>query len=362
VIGFEHYSPFPAISISTLTAFARCPRKFFYSFGVGIGKEEHIALKFGEAIHAALPHAFFADLVASFAAFDHVWEDRDSFADEKRNKMSARLILTDYMQSHASNRSIYKLLKPPSTTLRLSKSISEYEIPFVLDIGLSIPLVGRIDAHSSHRDTGELWLNEFKTSSEMSTRFFDGFQLNPQVVGYTLGARAHGIPVKGCIVEGLKVSSAKKDAQMTQSTPVFVTDQMVEDFLIWAKYTAFFMLACQDAKEFPKDISACTPYSQFGMPGYQCEYLPMCLTSDWTSMKGMYTPKDYPTFRLLNGPKLKPALTEVTTNGLPIHPAQPPLNPSRTIRIGAAQGAGPVVASTAANDPQSTQQPMQSPP
>lgn len=339
--GFSLYRKIPAISVSILTAFSRCPRKFFYSFGVSLSKEEHIALKFGEAIHAALPSAYFGDLETAMQNFHKVW-GVDRPCDEKRNPENALLILDDYMMSHSKGRSIYKIVEPPGGVLRLSEKVSDYEIPFALDIGLPIPLIGRVDCLAQHRDTGDYWVLEWKTSSEMSTRFFEGFTFNPQVCAYTLALRSYGVPVKGAIVEGLKVSSAKKDAQETLSQPVFCSDSQIEDFIIWAKYRGLQILECEESQQFPKDLSACAPYSQFGMPGYQCEYLPMCLTKDWTILREMYQHKEYPTFSIfaeqlglqkptIEGKQLNDPIVSGPSGG---ESRDRTKDPSRVIRIG----------------------------
>lgn len=295
--GFDSYLPAPALSVSTLVSFSRCPRKYFYSFGVEIGTEEHIALKFGEAIHAGLGYAFSSDLTNAMRKFDLVWQDREG--DAKNNRIAGSKIFLQFGEAHALSRSIYKLLPPPSGILPIADRISDYEIPFAIDIGLSVPLVGRIDGVCEHRDTGEKWVLEFKTTSEMSSRFFSGFTINPQLIAYTLALRTFGIPVRGAMVEGIfkpKGVTGKNDC-MTQ--PVFVTDSMIEDFLTWARWNGSQILACEKYKNFPKDISSCVPYSQFGQPGYTCDFQPLCLMKDWTVGRSMYVHRSYPTFELL---------------------------------------------------------------
>lgn len=297
--GWEHYTNAPAISISTLNAFSRCTRKYFYSFGIGIGKEEHLALKFGEAIHAALPSAFFGSHDEAMTCFLKVWETRDQFMDTKRNSLNASMMLKDYMSTHADGKSIYKLFKPTQDFTQVSDKISDYEVPFQVDIGLPIPLAGRIDALAIHRDTGKPWIIEWKTSSEMSARLLDGFCFSPQILCYTLVARMHNIEAVGGMVELLKVSSAKKDPHGTILQPIFVTDEKITKFLAWARYWGTELLKAEKERSFLANISACTTYPQHGSPGYLCEYSPLCEQPDWTSLKHMYVKKDYPTFRML---------------------------------------------------------------
>lgn len=358
--GFTHYKPIPGVSVSVLDTISRCPRKAFYSFGVELAPRgaSSIAMKFGEAIHAGLPDAHFGRLVEAISRFDKVWNLEDGSpraGDDKRNPINGRQILAHYMETHVQNRALFQLQAPPSGTAVLSDRISDYEIPFVLDIGLPIPLVGRIDGWGLHRDTGKPWVVEYKTSSEMSTRFLDGFDLNPQVICYTMVLRSMGIPAEGAIVEAIKVSKAKENAHEVIAKPIYVTDEMISDFLKWARYTTLFFLACQDHQEFPKDISACSPYPQHGSPGYQCEFTPLCLMKDWTQMIGNYEQREYPTFKLLS--------TEVTINGQraepeskpepgPVSDSSPtPFNPRRTIRVGQGPTAPGTLSSPDASNP-----------
>lgn len=292
------YSPLRAVSVSILDAFSRCPRRFFYSFGCSLGKEEHLALKFGEAFHAAKPQAFFGKLDAAMLDFDKVWQERDRFGDDKRNRTRALLMLEDYALQTAGGRGIYLLQDPPAGKITLGDQISDYEIPFILDIGLPVPLIGRVDGLVKHRDTGELWALETKTSSEMSTRLFDNFTMNPQTCLYALALRSFGIDVKGTMVEVHRVS-AKNVGTMCQ--PVPISDQLAADGLRWARLITSQILACEKEKDFPKYLSGCASYAMFGSPGYQCEFMPMCSVGrDWLVTKEMYVKKDYPTMAILD--------------------------------------------------------------
>lgn len=302
--------PLRYLSITLLSHFARCPRKFFYETLVGLSSTEHIALKFGEAIHAGLPYAFLGDLVSAMKGFDSVWRDREG--DDKRNRENAIAMFLHHLESHANGRSLYTLETPPSGLHQVSDVVNEYEVPFALDIGLSIPLFGRVDGLVRHRDTHELWGLEYKTTSELSARFPSQFTFNSQVVGYTTALRAYGLDVAGVMVEGIlvpKVLKTKETKQASLCTPFHVTPDMCSDFLSWARYYGSLILACIESREFPKDLSACTSYPQFGTPGYECDFLPLCLApdDDWVSRKSMYTQSTvdrYESFFKLSLPQL----------------------------------------------------------
>jgi len=298
--NFNLYHKRTHLSISSLCAFARCPRMFFYSSGCGLSNGDHPALAFGSGIHAALPHAFHGDLSKASQAFVKCFGDTPM--DEKRNPLSATAILEDYKTSHENSRSIYVLRQPPSNAIRLDDQVSDWEVPFALDIGLDVPLVGRIDALCTHRDTGEPWCLEWKTTSELSTRFLDGFTINPQVYGYALAARSYGINVRGTIVEGIRVAAPLKKSKVqhveTLAQPIFISQHHLDDFLTWARWIGSQILECEKREEFPKDISACVPYPQFGQAGYQCKYQNLCLVQDWTSIASMFEVREPRPFKI----------------------------------------------------------------
>lgn len=292
--GFDqNYRNTQFLTITTLSKFSRCPRAYFYSQGCGLRTEEHIALKYGEALHAAFPYAHLQDIDRAIAAFQTIWEDQEG--DEKRNSTNAILVLHNYMASHAGRKSIFTLQPPPKGIPEIDGPVSPWEIPYVLDIGLPVPLMGRVDGLCRHRDTGELWALEYKTTSEMSSRFFGGFVIHPQVIGYTLALRSYGLDVKGAIVEGILSSKTRQDES---SQPFPVSDTMVSDFLTWIRYTGSMLLKCEELKTFPKDVSACTTYPQHGAPGYQCDFLSACTVPNWTIFRDHYNVDFHIPFKL----------------------------------------------------------------
>lgn len=285
----QHYKPRQYFGITELCQFARCPRKFMLSVGCRLtssaaGEDGHIALKFGEAIHAGLPFAFFGDLEESLRRFMFVWKDR--VGDDKRNIQRAIAMFSQYHDARRDNRSIYQIISPPNGLLKITNAISEYEVPYAIDIGLSVPIMSRVDFICQHRDTGELFGGEFKTSSEVSARFFDSFTFNPQICAATLALRAYKLACKGTIVEAIRVSKTNAECMCS---PYYVTDSMLQDFITWAHWIGGQILACERAMYFPKNIAACTPYPEFGQPGYQCEYMPMCLAENWLTLRDAYS-------------------------------------------------------------------------
>jgi hypothetical protein len=297
------------LTITEIQGFARCPRRYFYSAGCGFrraGEElarRDTAAHFGTSLGAAIPIILATgDLEQAFAVFESTWGDH--VEDEKRNPTTARLVLIDFLRSHPTpGTGLYSILAPPESTLRPQELKSQWEVPFAITIpGLPIPLIGSIDFWSQFRG-GEYFVNEIKTSSEMSTRFFTGFKRNPQGMAYVLGMRAHGIPVVGYIMELL--STAKNPKLRTQSIPCRVSDHDLEDFVNWLREMGMRILACEEQGVWPKWPTGCGTYPMFYQPGYFCEYDPMCSVPDWKDMTGFYNVKRHQPYTLsVNGEEL----------------------------------------------------------
>lgn len=280
--GLEYYNKREYLSISSLCAFARCPRRYFYSSGCRLKDgPPHSALLFGEAIHKAFPLAVLSGVQEAMRAFDTVWDDAN--ADDKRNRDKATLMLADVHHSHKGARSLYELLEPPGGALEIEDRVSDYEVPFAIDIGLDVPLVGRIDGLVRHRDTKELFGLEIKTSQEVSGRYFDQYQIHPQPQGYTLALRQLvEEPVAGVIVEALRVS--KTPRVETLPHPIRVSDFELKDFVTWAHFIGSQLLECERLGEFPKAPSGCATYAMFGQSGFVCDFQRLCKVEDWTTM------------------------------------------------------------------------------
>lgn len=267
-------------------------------------------MKFGEAIHAAVPWILAEnDLNKAYSEFCRVWEGSllaGVTEDEKRNTTSAKLMLIDYAESHRPGLSLFTIKKPPTGDLAVDKDTSPWEIPWAIDLGLDVPLVGRIDALCEHRDTKELFGLEFKTSSEMSARLVTGFEMNTQVTGYTLALRTYTQqPVAGIMLDLIGV---KKNKQETFTHPIRVQNFQLEDFISWARFWGEFILSCEKTGDFPKWYTGCTPYQQFGMPGFTCEFKHLCSVPDWTTMLPFYSkredrPFDLATVKIAEVPK-----------------------------------------------------------
>jgi hypothetical protein len=267
-------------------------------------------------------------LRAAYDRFMIVWEHRDQAMDEKRNSVNAKWILVNFLTTHRPGMSLYEILTPPPSAIQTDEpNVSDYEVRFAVDIGLPIPLVGRIDGIARHRDTKKLVALELKTCSQMSDLLFSGFRLNPQVLGYALALRTIGQSLTDYYQLGtldetfvdfihvpkpLKTKSTVYDSRII---PVQIQDHHLVDFLEWARYHGARWLEMEKNKSFPKFFSGCHPYPMFGSLGYPCEYMNLCSVPDWTTMKDFYAVLDYNPYKLSAEVVKEPEHLSLTVNG-----------------------------------------------
>lgn len=276
------------LSYSTLLSFARCPRRYEYQKRGIYPNEESNALLYGTAMHKAVDLALREGLPTATQAFDSVWDNQ--FADNKRSTQRAHAQLAHYVHTHEKGKSIFVPEAPPQSTVKTTEDVSPYEIPFAIDIGLDIPLTGRLDGWCRHRDTGEYWGREFKTTSRISSGLFNGLELNPQLLTYALVLRSlAGKDIRGIMFEAMLVDPVKVD-NMTH--PVLIQDHQIDEIHTWLRYFGELLLACEARGEFPKNFSGCSSYPHFYTPGSHCEYETLCKIPRWQDMAHWYTVKE----------------------------------------------------------------------
>lgn len=283
------------LSVSTLLDFKRCPRRFFYRKLGLTSRVEPTALIYGSAMHKAVPVAVTQGLEPAVKAFISVWGK--TTPTDVMNVEKAIASIRHFIFTHEGGKSIYEFLPPPSGTLAVDDLVSDYEIPWVLDIGLSIPLVGRIDAWVKHRDTNEKWGWEFKTvGRSIGSYFFESFEMNIQNLTYSLALRTMtGETVEGMMIEAMLKHKTKVD-NMIHLEPV--ADHHLEDVLHWLQRTGSELLHCEHRLEeyppeevFIKDFSGCSAYPLFYMQSWRCEYSDLCRVADWHTMEDLYDVK-----------------------------------------------------------------------
>jgi len=296
------YRPREYLSISTLLSFARCPRRYFYQKCGITSPEEPTALVYGTAMHRAVSVAVTEGLDAAMAAFSAVWDE--SLADNKRSLKRAHDQLEYFVLTHARGRGLYNFLPPPPSEVQLEEDTSPYEIPFVIDVGIAVPIAGRLDGWVEHRDSKTLWAYEFKTTSRLTSSLFDSLELNPQLLTYALVVRTlTGRKIEGVMFEAMLIDPKKVD-NLTQ--PIPIAEHHLEDIATWLRFWGSLLLDCErryaeavaanadlsdPAKFFPKNFAGCSSYPHFYIPGSQCEFSNLCRVSDWTNMLPYYTIK-----------------------------------------------------------------------
>ena len=304
------YRPRKYLSVSTLISFARCPRRYFYqkcglqSYGIAL------APTYGQAMHKAIPVALTTgDSAAAFAAFMEIWEPveaqrkEEGYAeDDRRNPRTAMRSISHFIHTHKDDKSLYRLVAPPEGSLIPDEQTSDYEIAWVLDINLPVPLVGRFDGLCQHRDTEEKYIWEFKTTSRLGGSFFEAHEMNIQNFAYTLaGQTATGWDIRGLMVEGMLVSKTKVDnlCQPIPAQPHHLRDiitwlyRVGHDLLSVEQYAHQLMSEGRDPCDaFTKHFEACTPYAFFYMSGFRCEYADLCNVPSWRHLTDLYTVAD----------------------------------------------------------------------
>ncbi len=288
-VCMESYRPRKHVSPSSFCKLSRCPRLFYFQYGLGLRKigREDTALVYGSAVHYALPACYpnGGGIDVAMDLFKNVWGDYDLKEDPKRNTNRVRLMLLDFIYKHKAENSNTTLVPPPPSVDVLEK-VSDNEVAFALDVGLPVPVVGRVDAVVTDNLSSHLWGDEYKTSARLGAQFLGGFNLSPQVLTYTMALRVlTGKQVDGCIIEGLLSAKTKTE---TLSHPIWVTTHSMDDIVQWYKYWFKMLLIYETSGSFPKNLSMCTSYDSFGTSGFVCDFQDLCMVDDWRRLESMY--------------------------------------------------------------------------
>jgi len=242
-------------------------------------------------MHKAVPVALQNfDLNESMSAFDSVWDE--ALADKKRSRRRAEANLGNFIHTHKDGRSLYKLLPPPASAIVTDSSVSDFEVAFAIDVGLPVPIAGRIDGLCQHRDSGKQMGWEFKTASRLTSSFFDCFEYNVQVLSYALALNTM-TQIDGFIVEGMLVDPKKVDCL---AHPVYIQEHQLKAIHTWLNYYGSLLLACEakflsQGVEFPQDFTGCSAYTHYYMPMAQCEFNDLCRVEDWRSLASIFNIK-----------------------------------------------------------------------
>lgn len=274
----EHFD-ITFIDASRLSTIGRCEARFLFKclMGLKMPGESMLALDYGTVMHKVLPLMYNGETEPAINLFNDLWSKFPyGEEDKKRNTSVTRERILDFVLSHAPGQCPYEILSFPFSAP--TELISENEVPFLIDIGAEIPFVGRMDAIVKWKATKDIWCYDFKTSSEISQRYFESFWLSPQAVGYTLAAReVTGEKIQGIVIEPMRIS--EKNIEHQQGF-VYCTEHNIRTFLDETKLTLARMNAANEFGQWRQNHALCASYSSFGFPCKTCEYKLLCDMGD----------------------------------------------------------------------------------
>ena len=210
------------------------------------------------------------------AAFNTVFGN--TIPDLKHNVDNAQLMFEDFAFANNERNRLYTLREPPAYTQNLGSNISKGEIPFAIDIGIDVPICGRIDGWANLKHGGVFAL-EYKTTSQMSDMFWGAFEMHIQTIGYALALQTMTAePIAGTIVVGLLKSKSK---QSTELRPFHVHSHTIEEFKRWLCHIGRMILACEQNDYWPMQVTGCNSLSSYGMPSFTCSFTSTCQSPNW---------------------------------------------------------------------------------
>ncbi len=289
------------VDCSSLDTFSLCPFKYMLQRLLGVREKDStkIFLDYGKILHECLPLCYDHDLEDIWNHFDSLWA-KTTYGedDEKRNTDTAHLLLENFWLNHYSDKCSYECVKLNIDKIQTDDPASDGEVPFLIDIGAHYPYAGRIDMPVRLKANNTLWALDYKTSSEVSTRFFQGFENHPQALGYTLALSVlTQEPVSGFIVEAVRVAKTPKRPSTVppnQWYPINIPEHKLKWFIEWAEMMSSSITSCNELQDWPRKPTGCCPYSMFGMPGYSCRYKEICNLpeKDWQEHLRFYNVGD----------------------------------------------------------------------
>jgi hypothetical protein len=237
-----------------------------------------IALDYGTVMHKVLPTMYTGDVKIPIETFKELWA-KYAYGEEdpKRNTSVTMSRIIDFVRLHTPQNCPYEIQHYDFASP--SELISENEIPFLIDIGAEHLLAGRIDEVVRLKATDSIWAYDFKTSSEISDRYYNNFWNAPQVVGYTIAlSQIIGESVDGLILEVMRISKTNIE---TQYREIDVSAVNIKTFIDEAKLNCARIDAANETGMWRQNTALCSSYSSFGMPGFTCEYRSICDSLDW---------------------------------------------------------------------------------
>lgn len=292
--GFQY--AWDSTSIST---FATCPRKYYYSILQGWTSElRSVHLIFGGHYAAALEH--FHKHLAAGETFDdaldkvidealfNTWdyevvpEGTEGAISRAKDHHAVEWIMPgtgkpqDWL--HASKtrdtliRSIVWYLEnyrnDPMKTVLLKNGQAAVEYSFSVNLDETYVYCGHIDRLVEYGEDGDLYVQDQKTTGGSITgRFFDGYSPDYQMTGYTWAADiAFAMPVKGVVIDAAYVAVGFTDfgrGFVGRNKP------QLEEWRLEVLHYIGLAKACHESGYYPMNRTACGNYGG-------CEFRKVC--------------------------------------------------------------------------------------
>ena len=197
-----------------------CKRKFYWQ------SEQHLIRK-GVVSHASagrLIHAFVHRFRAGMP-FDKAWSEAVGAEQvELGDSFDVEGFLQVQRDMHIMA-SQFAQWEPKEPLMQVHGELEgEFRIPRI-----RAPYTWRAD-EVSQDDKAWLWVRDFKTAQDQFSTFFKKYELTDQQVGYVIGARKAGMPVRGYIMTCMRKLKASKPEEMFQDRKYLVSPQ---DELQW---------------------------------------------------------------------------------------------------------------------------------
>lgn len=279
-----------AVDSTSLGAFKRCPRYYYYSIICGWRpREENVHFTFGLGIHAARER--YDHLRASGAEHDEALRDvvKDLLVETWDSELKRPKFTGDsYKNRHTLLRTVIWYLDAAGRedalqTVLLANGKPAVELSFRFDSGYvagtgePFLLCGHIDRLVTLNDVP--YVSDIKTTkSELSDFWFKQFTPSNQFSIYlNAGQIVWKVPVQGLIVDGVRVlvgSSEFKRRLIRRDAPSL--EEWLQDTGLWLRR----MEECAEEGSWPMNETSCGHYASYADGGRGgCEFRETCSRS-----------------------------------------------------------------------------------
>lgn len=286
------------IDASGSGTFSSCPAKYYFERVLGLINKDRSteAVDYGTDFHVIAPLCYNAKnrdeeqalFENAFSTFEKLRQKRTYDIDKKHSLEHSEPRIRQFIELHAQGVCPYKIIHFPFKPPEGAELISDNEIPFIIDIGGPLLFAGRIDFAAELVQTNELFAGDYKTSSEISGRMWECFEISVPAIGYTLAlSHISGKPVTGFMLEAIRKSANKCKTECAIHY-VYVTPYEVEMFIGYMNKVSQDINTANVTRCWMKKLSGCSVYSTTGIPGGNCPYKMLCKSQDWHDVAPYY--------------------------------------------------------------------------